>query len=316
MKNIYLGLLLLFPATASLGQSLTDSLVAHYHFNQNADDTTANAYHLTVTGATLTTDRNGVPNSAYRFDGSDYLYASGVSAKTFDEFSLGFWMKIDQMPGTNKTAGIVVLGGNIKDAGVSISNQYSGTHGLGGFTYFKTNSGAIFVVDEDLTDTSWHHVVVTCNDDSLWFYIDGERFGSVATGDKPGLTGTNPGLNIGRRPDNVTRFIGVVDDVRVYNRVLTPAEVTELHSPTNTGLEKYSSLISANVYPNPSSGKVTVEADFTIASLTVINTLGKEVQVSAVADGNRTTFVLPSGTYFIRLKDLEGNTVQRKVVIH
>jgi hypothetical protein len=52
----------------------TNGLVGWWPFNGNANDESGNGNNGTVNGATLTTDRNGVANSAYSFDGvNDYI---------------------------------------------------------------------------------------------------------------------------------------------------------------------------------------------------------------------------------------------------
>ncbi|MBF0368929.1 MAG: hypothetical protein HQL52_05655 [Magnetococcales bacterium] len=48
---------------------LNDGLVAYYPFNGDATDESGNGYDGTVSGASLTTDRLGVADSAYSFDG-------------------------------------------------------------------------------------------------------------------------------------------------------------------------------------------------------------------------------------------------------
>lgn len=48
----------------------TDSLLAWWPFNGNANDESGNGFNGTVTGATLTDDRNGKANAAYYFSGS------------------------------------------------------------------------------------------------------------------------------------------------------------------------------------------------------------------------------------------------------
>ena len=51
-------------------------MVAYYPLNGNANDESGCENDGTVTGATLTDDRDGNPNSAYSFDGNDYISAS------------------------------------------------------------------------------------------------------------------------------------------------------------------------------------------------------------------------------------------------
>ena len=57
----------------------TDPL-ASYSFTGNANDNSSHINHLTVHGATLTSDRFGMSDSAYRFDGNDdYLTGGDVN---------------------------------------------------------------------------------------------------------------------------------------------------------------------------------------------------------------------------------------------
>ena len=51
---------------------LFNGCVAYYDFRGDARDVVG-GYDGTVNGATLTTDRFGVANSAYSFDGNDYI---------------------------------------------------------------------------------------------------------------------------------------------------------------------------------------------------------------------------------------------------
>jgi hypothetical protein len=73
------------------------------------------------------------------------------------------------------------------------------------------------------------------------------------------------------------------------------------------------------VYPNPSTGMVTIESSTgSIQSVTVLNLLGEAVlQVGNVGRDVRPTRLdmskLPGGTYFLRIETEKG-TVVRKVV--
>ena len=48
----------------------TNGLVGYWPFNGNANDESGNGNNGTVNGATLTTDKNGISNRAYSFDGA------------------------------------------------------------------------------------------------------------------------------------------------------------------------------------------------------------------------------------------------------
>ena len=50
-----------------------NGLVGYWPFSGNANDASGNGNNGTVNGATITTDRNGVANSAYSFNGVNNL---------------------------------------------------------------------------------------------------------------------------------------------------------------------------------------------------------------------------------------------------
>ena len=69
------------------------------------------------------------------------------------------------------------------------------------------------------------------------------------------------------------------------------------------------------VYPNPTSGLVSVMGD-NIRQIDIFNTLGQHV-ITLLADGDRTTINLnkqPAGLYFVSVSDQEGRKCVKKVV--
>jgi hypothetical protein len=75
----------------------SNGLVGWWPFTGNANDLSGFNNHGTVNGATLTTDRFGVANRAYSFDGvNDYIdYQSGSNSllNVLGNFSVTFWLK-------------------------------------------------------------------------------------------------------------------------------------------------------------------------------------------------------------------------------
>jgi hypothetical protein len=74
----------------------TNGLVGWWPFNGNANDESGNGNNGTVNGATLTTDRFGIANKAYSFDGVDDI----ISLQNSSNFNfnngkaISFWVKI------------------------------------------------------------------------------------------------------------------------------------------------------------------------------------------------------------------------------
>ena len=73
MKKIVLTLLIGVTTLTAFSQVPsyvpTNGLVGYWPFNGNANDISGNGNNGTVNGATLTSDRNGVANKSYSFDG-------------------------------------------------------------------------------------------------------------------------------------------------------------------------------------------------------------------------------------------------------
>ena len=75
-KYLFIPILLIINLTYSQLPSYVSSngLVGYWPFAGNANDISGNSNNGTVNGATLTTDRNGIANSAYNFNGtSSYI---------------------------------------------------------------------------------------------------------------------------------------------------------------------------------------------------------------------------------------------------
>ncbi len=78
-------------------QQLSRGLVAYYPFNGNANDQSGNGLNGVVNGATLASDRYGAVNSAYSFDGDDYISVADNDLLDFEaneNFSISLWVEI------------------------------------------------------------------------------------------------------------------------------------------------------------------------------------------------------------------------------
>lgn len=211
----------------------TDSLVAYYPFNGNANDESGNGNNGTVNGATLTTDRDGNSNNAYSFDGiNDEITIGSVSSFPFIQntgiFTISYWMQFvdytstpQYMMGSTSTAAEKGFYNGVENDKLL---TYNITRGGGSVIYSKT---AIQVI----TDNDWHHVVVTGNGTNITYYIDNSSYagsnsmGTFSTGNSTRVT------SLGRITNFALYFFeGKLDDIRIYNRTLTTDEITALYN--------------------------------------------------------------------------------------
>jgi hypothetical protein len=79
-----------------------------------------------------------------------------------------------------------------------------------------------------VTAGQWRHVAVTFQAGArVEFYIDGTSAGGAAQTSTFGILNDEP-IRIGGRKDNYSYFNGLIDDVRIYSRVLTPEELSDV----------------------------------------------------------------------------------------
>ncbi|MBL0146272.1 MAG: hypothetical protein IPP48_11375 [Chitinophagaceae bacterium] len=73
MRFFIVFLFVIYNSISFAQVNINAGLISYHPFSGNANDISGNNIHGTVTGATLTTDRNGAPNSAYYFNGFSYI---------------------------------------------------------------------------------------------------------------------------------------------------------------------------------------------------------------------------------------------------
>ncbi len=207
--------------------SLTDGLAAYYPFNGNANDESGNGNNGTVNGATLTQDRFGNPDSAYSFDGlNDYIMiSSSPSLDIRGNLTIAAWVyNID-------TAGEIMWRGDNEsgsdpytlnlEAGKMNLWVFDGSGSTYSAAYSKEQVGAAWRFWVGIYDTDL---------DKISLYKDGgleniEDIGPEITYETSTMWNVIGALgDIGGNP-----FGGVIDEVRVYNRVLNETEITELY---------------------------------------------------------------------------------------
>ncbi|KAF0200554.1 MAG: hypothetical protein FD170_3440 [Bacteroidetes bacterium] len=234
------------PLPANLGEaiglplSLQDSLVAWYPFNGNPNDETGNGNNGSVIGnVILTTDRFGNANSAYEFPGEAFNYISvpHSSYLELNTFTISTWIFTE----TDYAYGRIVQ----KNRDIFSGHYGLYTTGVGG-----TVSYGVDVVSGDSFEPAigtWHMVTGTLSGNFSSFYIDGQLVDDTIAPNTFVYTGTDP-MAIGMHyyegvPDYYTYpYRGKIDDVLIYNRVLSAEEVACLYSGDCSSLKLSASL--------------------------------------------------------------------------
>ena len=211
----------------------TNGLIGWWPFNGNANDEGSNGNHGTVSGATLTTDRNGVANQAYSFDGVNDFIDAGSSI-SFSNFTISTWVYLNSYSSA-LNALVSKISTNFQNFELGINSNSSTPANVPsmswgtGSTWQSINSTQAFPV------TEWHHLVVSYNSSNIMtIYFDGN---AVSTSSATSYTNVaNFKTYFGARPNtqgiSTTTFFhnGKLDDIGIWNRALTQQEITNLYN--------------------------------------------------------------------------------------
>ncbi|TAL66830.1 MAG: LamG domain-containing protein [Bacteroidetes bacterium] len=197
-------------------------LTSYYPFNGNANDEGGNGNHGTVYGATLTTNRFGHLNSAYSFNGtSDDIKLTGKFGGG-REMSVSAWFNVNGSTGTFQ--GIFESEGGYTDIDGNIHLQCNTTGN--NVVYYNTGHCLLPIIYPSPYN-EWRHVVITAKSGDIRLYENGE-LKSEKNNTFEFISESNK-IKIGSGV-NGRYFKGKLDDIRVYNRALTEAEVQELYN--------------------------------------------------------------------------------------
>ena len=232
-----------FASTAQIPSYVpTNGLVGWWPFNGNANDESGNGNNGVVNGATLTSDRFGNANGSYYFNGANSNFIEIPSSPSLNttnaSFTWSFWIKYNSIssdgwysnPGIiSKTQnGTTCNGATLIEGGGRIGAQNLMNCGT---NLINNGVGTIQIT----ADNIWHHVVMTLrNGDSTKTYIDGV-FQQSNYVDITFSVYSNTPVRIGRPTDPYWKsFTGNIDDIAIYNRALSQAEIIQLYTGTVT----------------------------------------------------------------------------------
>ena len=255
----------------------TSGLVGWWGFNGNAQDGSGNGNHGTVNGATLTTDRFGLANASYYFDGiNDFILVPDDSTLDLtSSFTISSWfnsssfgivnMIISKHDASLGNSGTYTLG--LWQAGSQLVN-FQATPNFNASTYPGING--------QVNTNTWRNFVVTYNKsiDILSYFIDGNLIFStniiftIQNNTQPVRIGANY-----HNPNIINLFNGEIDDIGMWNRVLTQQEITNLYNAQ-------SCQVSVTSQPSNQTTGTNRNVQFSVVSSDTNSTLPGALAVS------------------------------------
>lgn len=247
----YIIIIYLFNLTM-FGSTLEDGLIGWYHFDElNANDYSGFGNHGQTHGSfgyqwgfdSPALYLNGTGDNNSNSSGGGHMIIPDYEFDKMDEFNISMWVKIDSM--SYDHGEWLIFWGDDFNSWLGISNVIKRPNengkryiqfGVGIEVYYNPPIYEYIIkpvasrVTSDIYEKSWHQFMINYRDGTLYSYIDGELINStvqeVSYFPGEGAIGHHWWNN---RRNFSSRFIGFVDDVRIYNRSLTDCEILELN---------------------------------------------------------------------------------------
>jgi len=309
---------------------ITTGLVGYWNFDEGsgtvASDSSGNNNNANLVNGPLWIA--GKIGNAVSFDGTnDKVDVKNISiwdlANTNHSFSL--WFKasvdssgtdflIDRFTGGNPGAGYLI---SLNQKGsINLSERADGGKSLSITDYTK-----------NYKDDMWHHTVVIVDVSSKTgtLYVDGVNKGTdIYTGN---LINQNEALTFGNDSSGSTYiFSGLIDDVRIYNRLLSTTDILELYNFTQNNPLLLSNLSpSGNIYQIANSVNLSLITDKgSICRYSEISGINYESMTNTFSTPDGLSHIanitnLNSGntySYYVKCKDYSGNANSNDYVIN
>ena len=225
---------------SSSGAGMTSGLVGYWKMDEaswngtasEVIDSSGNANHGVGVGSTPPTTTAGKFGNAGSFDGAeDYVAITHndiLNANT--AISVAFWMKAQD----NSTNYSGMIG---KNSNSDWSNKLGWSFNFPGngkiqFVIGNSSSLASSITTSEYDDNNWHHVVGTWAGEKLKIFVDGSEAVYYSQGQTATSADSTSQVRFAEYAFDADErhYLGTLDEIRIYNRALSPAEVRNLYN--------------------------------------------------------------------------------------
>lgn len=219
----------------------SDGLLAYWPFDETSGNLVGDCSGRGISGIILDPDDAG-SRTPGKIGGALHVAAAHGSGcvdlgtpASLDTIPLTIatWVRVDTFPATPSSGAIGYVFGQAVDAtygGFRIGSEGANVGGTMGWVNGQSDGGSTSIEPTWPSGATWHHLAVTVDADNVTFYLDGSQL-LPPTAHIPLSFAGGTSMRIGCRSDNANYFDGAIDELRIYGRVLSPAEIQTLATP-------------------------------------------------------------------------------------
>jgi autotransporter-associated beta strand protein len=252
----------------------------------------------------------GKINNGLTFATDDYVSNTDIGSLS-GTLSVAFWMKRNGKPSTVNER--LVSLPQASDSGLDIAIDR-----ISGYAVIDNEGGGLttsLIASVDVCDNAWHHIAISRTGASapvFKIYVDGVLRGTDSNAANTLLTFTKLFAGAGGGPTVYSYFNGQIDDVRVYNRALSDAEIqgvytsiTDAEDEVFYAGETAVTISGRNFLAAQGAGKVELASSSDYATATKV-----QQAVTSWADGSIdftfTRGALPLGSLYLFVTNNAG----------
>ncbi len=291
-------------------------LVAHYPFDGNANDATPYNNHGIIGGDPVfepSTHPLGAGKQNIKFDGNmDSVLVANAVQLISDFTTVSFWIRVDNVNTADGEAYVIDFGHWSERWKISLPQHLK--------IVWTTNGNNVqfpsFISDMDSGDGNemvkgfWWHVTMVHDGAKNLIYVNGELVAMKPVPTK--LNATSRSLCFGsNNVDGGQYFPGALDNVKIYNKALTAAEIAKLFSSGTTDIKDFAIAKYGDVRltPNPVSNQLMIDHSFKDKNdviVRILDNVGRQydgfVPSKGAIQSGKISFdasALPTGLYFV-----------------
>jgi hypothetical protein len=297
--------------------------MGNYTATTNAfTDSTSNANHGSGYGGSSLASTTGKIGGAYSFNTDDYVMTSSLATTVIDNWSMSAWV----YPTSINQYGVIIHNGNETGGTGDGYSLVIGNCGGGSGAKLCGIANGLAFLDSGYSfpaANAWYHIEMLRSSGTTKFYVNGQQTPNTFT--QTYNTPTSRFTMGSFQPWNLVFFNGWIDDVRVYSRAQTEAEVIAQYKAgagafLSYGEEESEANVPFTFYNGNSSATDGANITSTLLSASTI----LETYESANFTATSSQYAIPSGsvgewdfaldpanatttTYYFRLVKADGS---------
>lgn len=217
-------------ALGTCGEDPESSKAAHWKLDESsgtsAADSTTNGLTGTLTNGPTWQSTGGQISGALSFDGTDDRVDLGSMDVSGSAITISAWMRADDFDVSD--ARLVSKASGVNEADHYWMLSTINTAGLRFRLKTDGTTSTLISADNVVASGQWYHVSVVYDGLEMKIYRNAELVASTPKTGNISTSGAVPAA-IGDQPQGARAFDGLIDDVRIYNRALSSADIKALY---------------------------------------------------------------------------------------